>query len=559
MGCGRYVGRHADHHSRAKKHPLVFDVNERTIYCYTCDDYVMNDQLNPEFDLLRTHVQGVQEGKIVSSTRSGVVMRQTPETPRLVDKEDERLFAADHHFRMQVTSKVFHAWKKVTDQDTVRLVSLVAETPRGAPSVPPSAAPSARSSPTGKKGRMSPGQTGLRNLGNTCFMNACLQCLSHTHPFTKYILNLTERQNGLKRRETMDLAREVTVSLRRRNAEPEVPDGQELSLAVNTYNLFRVMWSSSGKWPVVTPSAFLSSVWSTLPDFQGYLQHDALEFLCNFLDKLDADLRAKRFFYRIRGGVQQTVVSLFEGKVLSQVVCDRCKTRSTREQLSSFLTLDLDFNNNEPEASDGRSQSVRGKPAAPAVDLTDCLAHFVRTERIEGYECDKCKTAQRATKRVGISEFPDVLLLHINRIRWKGVNRQKIQTKVDFLLEDLNMAPYRAEGTEAPKIRYSLCGVVNHSGRHFGSGHYFCYCLNNESGGWLRFEPVFLSSFLVVVLTQLALAASVMVWWPQPRRMMSWRARHTCSSMSSNHHYDGSVSILVRAKTLIRCKKKEKR
>jgi ubiquitin C-terminal hydrolase len=33
------------------------------------------------------------------------------------------------------------------------------------------------------------GLVGLKNLGNTCFMNSCLQCLSNTSPLKKYFLN----------------------------------------------------------------------------------------------------------------------------------------------------------------------------------------------------------------------------------------------------------------------------------------------------------------------------------------------------------------------------------
>lgn len=40
-------------------------------------------------------------------------------------------------------------------------------------------------------GSVSAGMTGLKNLGNTCYMNSVLQCMSATVPLARYFLSLT--------------------------------------------------------------------------------------------------------------------------------------------------------------------------------------------------------------------------------------------------------------------------------------------------------------------------------------------------------------------------------
>lgn len=110
------------------------------------------------------------------------------------------------------------------------------------------------------------GKVGLNNLGNTCYMNSTLQCLSN-----------------------VPLLKEVFLS---KSYEEDINEdnvlGYKGKVAKGFFNLMETMWSGTGS--VVRPAGFRKAITDAKTDFRGYQQHDSQEFLSQLLDAMHEDL-----------------------------------------------------------------------------------------------------------------------------------------------------------------------------------------------------------------------------------------------------------------------------
>uniref|UniRef100_A0A3Q2NTQ4 Ubiquitin carboxyl-terminal hydrolase n=1 Tax=Fundulus heteroclitus TaxID=8078 RepID=A0A3Q2NTQ4_FUNHE len=662
VACGRYIEEHALQHFQQQRHPLAMEVNELYVFCYLCDDYVLNDNATGDLKLLRSTLSAIQSQHYEVTTRSGRTLRSASAAPdalmpcgasELQLRDEDRMFTALWHRRRALIGRIFRLWfgltecgkrreeeerrreqeeeqkrearerrralkrqlqeelekaplrksrrlrrksQRVVDAATAPAVQkdrkktktqvALSQTRRPRTRSPASVAPkkarrtkkpqpsprsqrrssstkskpktpatAARSAPARRKHSakqdgspfkrrptVTPGVTGLRNLGNTCYMNSILQVLSHLHVFRECFLRLdltqalellasavhgqltvkTTSQFPLSQRKGPQSSSGSSTGLsggasRGRSMEliqPKEPSSKHISLCHELHTLFQVMWS--GKWALVSPFAMLHSVWQLIPAFRGYAQQDAQEFLCELLDKVQQELESTGTHTTAAGVPQKRLIkqvlsvvnTIFHGQLLSQVTCLACSHRSNT--VEPFWDLSLEF----PERYHSNS---RESAAQVSCHLTEMLAKFTETEALEGniYACDQCNAAARrrtfskavilteAQKQLMVYKLPQVLRLHLKRFRWSGRNhREKIGVHVSFD-QLLNMEPYCCResspkgvacsnasspaGSPCPKhFLYELSAVVMHHGKGFGSGHYTAYCYNTEGGFWVH-------------------------------------------------------------------------
>ncbi|XP_074956565.1 ubiquitin carboxyl-terminal hydrolase 8 isoform X4 [Phalacrocorax aristotelis] len=315
-------------------------------------------------------------------------------------------------------------------------------------------------------GGSGPALTGLRNLGNTCYMNSILQCLCNAPHLADYF-NRNLYQDDINRSNFLGHKGEVA---------------EEFGV------IMKALWT--GQYKYISPKDFKITVGKINDQFAGYSQQDSQELLLFLMDGLHEDLNKadnrKRYkeenndhlddfraaelaWHKHKQLNESIIVALFQGQFKSTVQCLTCHKKSRTFEAFMYLSL--------PLASTSKCT------------LQECLRLFSKEEKLTDnnrFYCSHCKTRRDSLKKIEIWKLPPVLLVHLKRFSYDGRWKQKLQTSVDFPLETLDLSQY-VIGPKNNLKRYNLFSVSNHYGGLDG-GHYTAYCKNASKQRWFKFD-----------------------------------------------------------------------
>lgn len=366
------------------------------------------------------------------------------------------------------------------------------------------------------------GMTGLKNVGNSCYINSTLQCLSATIPLARFLLDGSYKK-----------------AINRSN-----PLGTQGALAEAFAQLIRVLWSE--QYTFVSPVTFREAITRFAPTFRGCDQHDAQEFLAFLLDGLHEDLNYVKTkpppvemseerereletlpqqiasvkewaIYRERN--DSLIVDWFQGQFRNKLTCLTCGKTSTTYNAFLYLSLPI------PPAPRGSGAKVT---------LAQCLDAFTRDEildKADAWHCPQCKKPRRATKKLTISRLPQVLLIHLKRFSFKGPFTDKVETNVTFPTSNLDLTNYMppplppgavpkgmpVSASQQPPYVYDLYGATHHFGSLSG-GHYTATIRTQGENGEPLWKYCDDSRITNADDRQIHSSSSYILWWHRKGR-----------------------------------------
>lgn len=305
------------------------------------------------------------------------------------------------------------------------------------------------------------GHSGLVNLGNSCYFNAVLSCLSNCFGLSSFFL----KNNYLK------------------VIGPANREKKEFSFLMSYINTLVGIFEKN---QTISPKTLYSKS-CQLSGVEKFTQQDAHECLLSILNIIHISTSNKLTSYHV-GPIDtkihekllnskkswlsdfkddySIVNHLFFGQYIQKLRCDTCS--HTTYKYEPFIDIGL---------------CLKDKFCT----LYDLLDEYFKKQKVKMVCEGDCKRTVSFSKRVKLIKLPKYIIINLKRFTNK---LQKINTTVAFSSE-LDMSKYSV-ALENSSLEYSLVSVINHTGT-LDSGHYSTFNRTYD-GEWVNVNDNFVTT-----------------------------------------------------------------
>ncbi|KAK7284765.1 hypothetical protein RJT34_19518 [Clitoria ternatea] len=129
------------------------------------------------------------------------------------------------------------------------------------------------------------------------------------------------------------------------------------------------------------------------------------------------------------------------------------------------------------------------KRTQESISIYKCLEAFLKEEPLgpeDMWYCPTCKKPQPATKKLDLWRLPEILVVHLKRFSYSRFFKNKLETFVDFPINDLDLSTYVAHRNSQSSNRYMLYAISCHYGG-LGGGHYTAF-VRYDHDKWFDFD-----------------------------------------------------------------------
>ena len=305
------------------------------------------------------------------------------------------------------------------------------------------------------------GYVGLKNLGNTCFLNSCLQALSHTYELNKLL-----------------------------DSKTKLHDNSDGMILDEWNELRKLIWENNG---VISPNKFVRSVQIVAEKkdrdiFTGWSQNDISEFLLFMMEC-------------IHNSISRSVTVNINGKNKNKLdtLAVKCYTHLKDTYAKEFSEINEMFYGIQVTEILSTDKSINHSikpeqyfmidlpmPNKDKINIYDCFDLYTTEEQIAGENAwfnEKTNQKEDIVKRTRFWNFPDILVLTFKRFSFDG--KSKRGDKITFPLDNLDLSKYVC-GYKPNHFNYELYAVCNHSGNVY-MGHYTAF-IKNYTNNWFLFN-----------------------------------------------------------------------